>query len=73
MSTISVPLSPELAQELDRLVEEEVGSSRADVMRRGLKHLLREEGFRRIREAEEDIKAGRLYEGDIDEIIKHLR
>ncbi|MEK7628799.1 MAG: ribbon-helix-helix domain-containing protein [Patescibacteria group bacterium] len=73
MSTISVPLSPELENELDRLVEEEVGSSRADVMRKGLKYLLREEGFRRIREAEEDIKAGRLYEGDIDEIVKHIR
>ena len=73
MSTVSVPLPPELARELDRLVEEEVGSSRAEVMRKGLKHLLREEGRRRIREAEEDIKAGRVYEGDIDEIVKHLR
>ncbi|MBI4067789.1 hypothetical protein HY413_00035 [Candidatus Kaiserbacteria bacterium] len=72
MSNVSVPLTPELERELDRLVEEEVGSSRADVMRKGLKRLLRDEGFRRIREAEEDIRAGRLYTGDIDEIIKHL-
>ena len=73
MSTISVPLTPELEQELDRLVEEEVGSSRADVMRKGLKRLLREEALKGIREAEEDIKAGRLYTGNIDEIIKHLK
>jgi len=73
MSTISVPLSPELECELDRLVEEEVGSSRADVMRKGLKRLLREEGQRRIREAEEDIKAGRVYTGDIRKIMKLIK
>lgn len=72
MTTISVPLDPELARQLDSLVKDDVGSSRADVMRKALRQLARSRAIERIREAEADIKAGRVYTGDIDELIKHI-
>lgn len=72
MTTISVPLTPELERQLDSLIADDVGSSRADVMRKALKQLARSQALERIRQAERDIKAGRVYTGDIDEIIKHI-
>ena len=54
MSTISVPLNNELITQLDHLVSNDVGSSRADVMRRALKSLSEQEAVRAVLEAMEE-------------------
>ena len=54
MSTISVPLDNDLTIRLDDLVSRDVGSSRADVMRRALKSLSEQEAVRAVLEAMEE-------------------
>lgn len=51
MSTISVPLSPELQQLLDSLVRMGSGANKADVMRRALERFGEEEAVNRILKA----------------------
>ncbi len=54
MATISVPLSPELQHQLDRLIADGIGSNRADVMRRALERLSEEEAINAILKAERE-------------------
>ncbi|MBP9817027.1 MAG: ribbon-helix-helix protein, CopG family [Candidatus Pacebacteria bacterium] len=68
MATISVPLSPELAERLDTLVEEGVGANRADVMRRALQKLAEREAVRAILEADQ----GPTLHGDLRKLAKKL-
>lgn len=51
MSTISVPLSPDLQRMLDSLIRSGSGANRADVMRRALEYYAREEAVNAILKA----------------------
>jgi Arc/MetJ-type ribon-helix-helix transcriptional regulator len=65
MATISVPLSPELQHRLDSLVASGIGSNRADVMRRGLELLAREEAVNAVLRAEREP----VIRGDLRELL----
>jgi predicted transcriptional regulator len=57
MATISVPLSVELQEQLDSLVRD-MGSNRADVMRRALEWFAEEEAVNAVRQGERENTAG---------------
>lgn len=69
MSTISVPLSPELQQQLDSLVKGGSGANRADVMRRALEWFAEEEAMNAIRKSEREIAEGKVLRGDARTIL----
>lgn len=63
MATISVPLSPELQERLDVLVEKGVGANRADVMRRALSKFAEDEAVRVVlASSKEPVLRGNLKE-----------
>ncbi len=65
MSTISVPLTPELEKRLDE-VAEETGASRAAVVRNALKHYNEELAIRRVLLASKETSLS----GDLDDLLK---
>lgn len=69
MSTISVPLNKSLEDSLDTLVREGVGSSRADVMRRGLVLLAEQEAVNAVLQAEREVASGKVLRGDLLTIL----
>jgi Arc/MetJ-type ribon-helix-helix transcriptional regulator len=69
MTTISVPIDKNMEAQLDTLVQQEVGSSRADVMRRGLKLLSEEEAVRTVLRA----MAEPSLRGDLQKLAKKIR
>jgi len=62
MSTISVPLQPELEVSVDELVKSGYGSSKADVIRRAL-----------VRAIEKEIKEGKGLKGNLRELAKKIK
>lgn len=71
MSTISVPLSPELEEKLDNLVAER-GSNRAEIMRYALKRLAEEEAVEAVLRAERELTEGKGLKGDLKELARQL-
>ncbi|MDP3900825.1 MAG: hypothetical protein Q8Q38_00565 [bacterium] len=72
MATITTPVGKELEEFIVREVREGRGASKAHVVRRALELLREERAFERIREAEDDIKAGRVYKGSLRTLAKKL-
>ena len=70
MATISVPLTPELQQQLDTLVAEGVGSNRADVMRRALEYFAEEAAVNAVLKAQREIREGKILRGDARDVLK---
>jgi Arc/MetJ-type ribon-helix-helix transcriptional regulator len=68
MSTISVPLSPELQHLLDSLVANS-GTNRAEVMRRALEWFAEEEAVNVVRKSEQEIADGKVLRGDTRTIL----
>ncbi len=67
MSTISVPLSTELALILDREVKES-GSTRADIMRRALKLYAEEQAVQKVLLAAKEP----TLKGDLDDLLAKI-
>ncbi len=71
MTTISVPLTPELAKRLDALVEE-TGTSRAAIMRKALQALSEERALDMVRMAEDEYRNGKGVSGDLKELVARI-
>ncbi len=68
MSTISVPLTPELEKRLDE-VAEETGASRAAVVRNALKHYNEDIAVQKILRAMKEP----TLSGDLDTLLNSIR
>ena len=68
MSTISVPLSSRLEDQLDALVTNGSGSNRADVMRRALEKFAEDEAINAVLQAQREP----TIRGDLREILKKI-
>ena len=72
MTTITTPIEKDLQDFIAQEVEEGRAESKAHVVRSALRLLRQERAFEDIREAEEDIRAGRVYTGDLRTLIKKM-
>ncbi len=73
MSTISVPLSPHLEEELNKLVASGYGSNKADVVRRALTRVAEDEAVQAVLIAQKEISLGLGLTGDLRELAKKLK
>ncbi len=73
MSTISVPLSAELEESLNGLVQSGYGSNKADVIRRALAKANEDEAVRAVLQAQIEISEGKGLKGDLRELMKTIK
>lgn len=69
MATISVPLTPELEERLDQMVDEGVGPNRAAVMRHALERLAEDEAIQAVLRAQHEVRMGKVLRGDPRKIL----
>jgi Arc/MetJ-type ribon-helix-helix transcriptional regulator len=69
MTTISVPLSHQMAKELNNLVKIGVGSNKADVVRRAIRRFLEEEAVLTVLRAEREPS----LRGDLRALAKKIK
>ena len=72
MTTLSVPVSPKLEELVDSLVKSGFGANKADVVRKGLELLAQEEAIRSVREAQQEVRDGKVLKGDLRSLIKQM-
>ena len=70
MTTISVPLPKDLLDFVDKQIKNGVVENRSQAVRRALREMRQSSEFKDVLEALGDVKHGRVYEGDLDEIIR---
>lgn len=69
MSTISVPLSPHLEEELNKLIQSGYGSNKADVVRRAITRVSEEEAVAVVLRASQEVG----FSGDLRELAKKFK
>jgi Arc/MetJ-type ribon-helix-helix transcriptional regulator len=72
MTTITTPINKELEEFINAEVREGNAETKAHVVRQALRLLQEDRAYSRIREAEADVKEGRVYRGDLRKLIAKL-
>ncbi len=72
MTTITVPINAELESFIQEELTSGKSESKAHVVRYALMRLREERALERLREAESDIKEGRVYRGSLKTLAKQL-
>lgn len=70
MTTISIPITSELNEFIDEQVRIGNASSKAELIRRAIIKFKEEEFIKSILEAQEDVKRGRVFRGDLDKLAQ---
>jgi len=69
MTTITVPITSELESFIDEEISRGTSETKAHLVRYALMRLREERALSRLHEAETDIKAGRVYKGNLKKLI----
>ncbi len=72
MITITVPITQDLEDFIKEEVAQGVSESKAHLVRYALARLREERTLARLHEAEDDIKHGRIYKGNLRTILKKV-
>ena len=72
MTTITVPITKELASFIDGELKAGTSDSKAHLVRYALGRLQEERALALLQEAEMDIKEGHVYKGDLKKLFKQF-
>jgi putative addiction module CopG family antidote len=72
MSTLSVPLTPELERFIEQMVKDGRAANKADAVRKAIRRLSEEEAIAAILTSEREIKEGKILRGDLLKLIKKI-
>jgi len=72
MSTLSVPLTAEHEETIDRLVKKGYAANKAEAVRKAITLLAEEEAVQSVLIAEQEAKEGKLLKGDLAKVVKNI-
>ena len=73
MTTLSIPISPELEKFVTGMVEQGHAANKADVVRKALKKLSEDEAVTAVLQAEQEWREGKILRGDLDSLAKKIK
>ncbi len=73
MTTLSIPVSGELAEFINRMVKEGKGANKADVVRRALREYRENEALKNILQSEREFAEGKGLRGDLRDLMKKFK
>ncbi len=73
MNTISVPIPKELEDFIEKYIASGEAENKAQVVRKALRQLAKEEAIRGVLQASKEVKEGKFFTGDLDEILKNFK
>lgn len=73
MTTISVPISAEQEEFIKNLVKSGKAANKAHAVRYAIQRLSEEEALASIRRGLDDIRAGRVYHGNLEKLLKKFK
>lgn len=72
MSTLSVPLTPELEEKINQLVSDGHAANKAEAARKAIEFYSEEMAIRDVLEAEQELRDGKILRGDLDDLLKQV-
>lgn len=72
MAVVTIPLDGDLIEFIEEEIREGNAETKTQVIRQALRRLREERAFTRLREAESDIREGRLLQGDLRNLLNKL-
>lgn len=72
MAIVTIPLEADLYAFIEEEIREGNAETKTQVIRQALRKLREERAFTRLREAESDIREGRLIQGDLRTVLNKL-
>lgn len=72
MTTITIPINKELESFIQEELDNGNAESKAHLVRFALTRLQEERALMRLEEAEQDIKKGKVYKGDLKKLLKKM-
>ena len=73
MTTLSVPISPELEKFVTGMIKKGQAANKADVVRKALKKLSEDEAVNAVLQAEQECREGKILRGDLDSLAKKIK
>ena len=72
MTTITIPINSELLNFINSEIKEGVADSKANFVRTLIIKYKEDRAFEKLKEADLDIKNGRVYRGNLRSLIKNI-
>ena len=72
MSTLSVPLTPELEIKITELIELGAADNKAEFARTAIEKHIEDLAVFDVLKAEQEAKEGKLFKGNLDKLVKKL-
>ena len=72
MSTLSVPLSPDLESFISDMVQRGVAQNKAEVVRQALTHYKEDQALAAVLKAEQEVQEGKVLRGDLDDLASRI-
>jgi len=72
MSTLSVPLTPQLEETINGFVASGYAPNKAEVVRKALKHLAENEAVMAVRISQQEAREGKILRGDLRKLMKKI-
>lgn len=72
MSTLSVPLTSELENFINSMVQSGRAANKADVVRKALVKMSEDEAVAAVLQSEKDAEDGKVFYGDLRKLMKEL-
>lgn len=73
MTTISVPLPPHMIEFIEKEVRMGNYTNKAEVVRKAIAKFQEDEAVEAVLRSERDVAEGRVFSGDLDELVKKLK
>ena len=73
MTTLSVPLPPELAEWVEGMVKKGYVENKAALVRKALRRLAEEEAVADVLKAEQEFREGKALTGDLRRLLKRIK
>jgi len=73
MTTISVPIPENLVDFINQMVANGEAETKAEVIRQALRKYAEEEAFNSILKSRQEIKEGKVLEGNLVDLVKEFR
>lgn len=70
MATLSVPLTASLEESVVRLVKSGFAETKAEVVRKAITRLAEEEAIHAVLLSQKEAREGKVFEGDLAELMK---
>lgn len=72
MSTLSVPLTPELENMIDKLIQDGVAGNKAELARKAIEKMAEDHAVEIILQAEKELAEGKILRGNLKDLAKKI-